>query len=127
MDEDDERSAKAIWNLLASRHNINIALITVRRQLKKLEWTYGKARFDPIISLTNKELCVPRAQAWIKAGETFNDVIFTDESTVALELFAQNCYKTNGRRSSKPRLKHPLKLHVWEVISLQGPGPYVKL
>jgi Fe2+ or Zn2+ uptake regulation protein len=42
MNEDDERSAKAICNLLASRH-INIALITVRRQLKKLAWTYGKA------------------------------------------------------------------------------------
>jgi hypothetical protein len=43
MVEDDERSGKAIWNLLASPHNINITPITVRRQLKKLEWTYGKA------------------------------------------------------------------------------------
>ncbi|CAB1315816.1 unnamed protein product [Coregonus sp. 'balchen'] len=38
MDEDDERSVKVIRNLLASWHNVNIALITVRRQLKKLEW-----------------------------------------------------------------------------------------
>jgi phenolic acid decarboxylase len=42
MDEDNERSAKAFLNLLASWNNINIALITVRRHLKKLEWTYGK-------------------------------------------------------------------------------------
>ncbi|XP_035635638.1 protein Pat-like [Oncorhynchus keta] len=35
--------------LLASQHNINIALITVRRQLKKLGWIYkNKARFDPM-------------------------------------------------------------------------------
>ncbi|CAB1347539.1 unnamed protein product, partial [Coregonus sp. 'balchen'] len=71
MDEDDERSAKAFWNLLASRHNINIALITVRRH------------FDPMIHLSNKELCVLQAHAWIEAGKTFNDVIFTDKSTVS--------------------------------------------
>jgi hypothetical protein len=45
-----------------------------------------------MICLTN-ELCVLQVQAWIKAGETFNNVIFTDESTVALEQFAQNCYR----------------------------------
>ena len=30
-------------NLLASQHNINITLITVRRLLNKLEWTYENA------------------------------------------------------------------------------------
>jgi 2-keto-3-deoxy-6-phosphogluconate aldolase len=47
----------------------------------------------PMIRLTNKELCVQKAQAWIKAGETFNNVIFTYKSTMALEQFAQNCYR----------------------------------
>jgi hypothetical protein len=61
-----------------------------------------------------------QAQAWIKAGETLNNVI-TDESTVALEQFAQHCHRSKGRRSSKP----PLKLHVWGAISRQGPGPYL--
>uniref|UniRef100_A0A8C7CXR2 Equistatin-like n=1 Tax=Oncorhynchus kisutch TaxID=8019 RepID=A0A8C7CXR2_ONCKI len=36
--------------------------------------------FDPVIRLTNKELCVLQAQAWIMAGKPFNKVIFTDES-----------------------------------------------
>ena len=50
IDEDDERSAKEIRNLLASQHNINIALITVRRQLKKLGWIYkNKARYETYV------------------------------------------------------------------------------
>ncbi|CDQ98015.1 unnamed protein product [Oncorhynchus mykiss] len=127
MNEDDERSAKANCNLLASQHYINIALITVTRQLNRIGWTYAKARFDPMIRLTNKDLRVLHAQAWIKSGETFNNVIFTDESTVALEQFAQNCYKKIKISSSKPSPKHPLKLHVWGggAIPRQGPGPYL--
>eukprot|EP00063_Salmo_salar_P078555 XP_014053390.1 PREDICTED: uncharacterized protein LOC106603801 [Salmo salar] len=64
IDEDDERSAKEIRNLLASRNNINIALITVRRQLKKLGWIYkNKARFDPM-----KKRMVPKKAAIIDGG-----------------------------------------------------------
>ena len=49
MNEDDERSAKAICNLLASRHNINIALIS--QKTVEGTWIYGNARKEMLYTV----------------------------------------------------------------------------
>lgn len=53
-----------------------------------------------------RDLRLQQAKAWIKAGEKFDNVLFTGESTFATQT-----------------AKSPLKLHVWGAISRQGPGP----
>uniref|UniRef100_A0A9J7ZPT4 Tc1-like transposase DDE domain-containing protein n=1 Tax=Cyprinus carpio carpio TaxID=630221 RepID=A0A9J7ZPT4_CYPCA len=73
----------------------------------------------------NKALRLSQVQQWLSVQETFDNVIFSDETTVALERFALMCYKKRGRRVVKPKAKHPVKLHVWGAISRQGPGPIV--
>lgn len=73
----------------------------------------------------NKALRLSQVQQWLSVQETFDNVIFSDETTVALECFALMCYKKRGRRVVKPKAKHPVKLHVWGAISRQGPGPIV--
>jgi hypothetical protein len=64
-----------------------------------------------MICLTNNDLRVLQAQ--IKAGEPFNNVIFTVESTESTEQFAQKGRIKKGRRSRTPSPKYPLKLCVW--------------
>ncbi|KAL2099506.1 hypothetical protein ACEWY4_003900 [Coilia grayii] len=53
----------------------------VRRQNKPRKLT----RFIPMTREKNKELRLRQAQDWKAAGEKFDNVLFTDESTVALE------------------------------------------
>lgn len=72
-----------------------------------------------------KTLRISQVQQWMADKETFDNVIFADETTVALERFALMCYKKKGRHIAKPKAKHPIKLHVWGAISRQGPGPIV--
>ena len=52
----------------------------------------------------------------------FDDVIYTDETTVQMESHRRLCsYKRGQKPRYKPKPKHPLKLHVWAGISFRGP------
>ena len=56
--------------------------------------------------------------------DSFEDVIWTDETTVQLETHKRYCYRKEGEKPRlKPRPKHPIKLHVWAGISKNGPTP----
>lgn len=64
------------------------------------------------------------AQECLDRGETFDDVIFTDESTIWLERHSKICFRKKGEPPKlKPRGKHPFKLHVWAGISKRGATP----
>ena len=85
---------------------------------------YIFCRFVPMTRDKNKEARLLQAEKWKAAGEKFDDVLFTDESTVALERFALKCWRrSNFAGTPKPKAKHPLKLHVWGGISRCGPCP----
>ena len=52
--------------------------------------------------------------------DTFDDAIFSDE-TVQLDTHRHRCYRKEGEKPRlKPRLKHPVKVHVWAGISKKG-------
>ena len=56
----------------------------------------------------------------------FENVIWTDETTVQLESHRRHsCRKKGEQPALKPRAKHPIKLHVWAGISRRGPTPIV--
>ena len=56
-----------------------------------------------------------------RVKEDFNDVIFTDESTIQLECHSRRCFRKEKQRSAlKQRAKHPAKIHVWGGISSRG-------
>ena len=57
----------------------------------------------------------------LRANEEFDDIIFTDESTVQLEQHSRLCFrKQHMPRNLKQRPKHPLKVHIWGGISKRG-------
>ena len=52
---------------------------------------------------------------------TFDDIIYTNETTVQIETHRQTCsYKKGCKPRYKPKPKHPLKVHVWAGISHCG-------
>ena len=54
-------------------------------------------------------------------NEQFDDVVFTDESTVQLEQHAHLCFRKRLQpRNLKQRAKHPIKVHIWGGISKRG-------
>ena len=57
----------------------------------------------------------------------FDDVTFSDESTIMLEQHAKLCFrkKTEKKPKLKPTAKHPYKVHVWAGISKRGPTPMI--
>ena len=50
-------------------------------------------RKTPMVREKNRVLRLRQAHEWKAVGEAFDDVLFTDESTVALERFAQKCWR----------------------------------
>ena len=57
----------------------------------------------------------------LRVKEEFDDVVFTDESTVQLEQHSRLCFhKHRMPRNLKQRAKHPIKVHIWGGISKRG-------
>ena len=63
---------------------------------------------------------------WATENEdtTFENVIFTDETTVQMKTHRRTCcYKRGCKPHYKPKPKHPVKVHVWAGISSRGRSP----
>ena len=69
----------------------------------------------------NKRKRLIWSQEQLSANEDFNDVIFTDESTVQLKSHARLCFRKRLQpRILKQRDKHPIKVHIWGGVSKRG-------
>ena len=71
----------------------------------------------------NKEKRLQRAKENVEEMY-FENVIFTDETTVQMETHRRTCVKCGRKPRYKPRPKHPPKLHVWGGISVRGRTVY---
>ena len=61
------------------------------------------------------------AQQILDSGDTFHNVVFSDECSVSLEQYRRTCYrKVDEPLKRKPKPKHPLKVHVGTRISRKG-------
>jgi hypothetical protein len=70
----------------------------------------------------NKQKRLEWAKRYIQ--DDFANVIFTDEASIQIETHRLRCYRKKGERPKpKPRPKHPVKVHVWAGISMQGATP----
>lgn len=57
----------------------------------------------------------------LRTRDDFNNVIFTDESSIQLEHHSRVCFRKRLQpRKLKQRAKHPVKLHIWGGISKRG-------
>ena len=118
MQRDDETTAKQLV-LLLGEMGITISRSCVLKGRRQLGWTSRGAAYCQLIRDPNKEKRVQWAKECL--GDSFENVIRSDEITVQIETHRRFCCRKKGQKPrSKPRPKHPIKVHVWGGISWQG-------
>lgn len=118
MQENDETTAVQLRELLL-QHGISISLRTVLRSRQALGWTFRGSAYCQLIREGNKKKRLEWAQNHLH--DDFRNVIWTDETSIQLETHRKRCYRKKGETPKpKPRPKHPVKVHVWGGISMQG-------
>lgn len=127
MKADDETTATQLHALLVS-HSVYISLSTILRSRGLLGWTFRGSKYCQLIRNENKSKRLLWAIQDIHEALVcgFEDVIWTDETTVQLESHRRHSYRKKGEPAVlKPRPKHPTKVHVWAGISKKGKTPIV--
>ena len=89
MRADDETTATQLQTLLAS-HGVYVSLSTILRSRKQLGWIYRGSAYCQLIREPNKQKRLEFAMA--NLHDSFNDVIWTDETTVQLESHKRYCH-----------------------------------
>ena len=100
----------------SSLRMISVYLATILSNRQDLRWIYRGSAYCQQIRHANKE----KRQTWARSflHDSFDNVIWSDETTVQLETHRCFCYRKEGE---KPRPKYrPKHLHVWAGISKQG-------
>ena len=94
---------------------------TFRRHLLRIGIQSRQTKFVQMIREANRTKRLDFATKCIESGDQFDDVIFTDESTVAMEGYHRTMKVISGEELPlAPVPKHPLKIHVWAGISKRG-------
>ena len=122
MKSDDETTATRLHVLLTSCE-IRISFSTILRSRSMLGWTFRGSKYCQLIRPRNQfkrlQWAVTNLPELLAGG--FEDVIWTDETSVQLESHRRHSYQKKGEPVVlKPRPKHPVKLHVWAGISKKG-------
>ena len=116
MRNNDEMTSGQIQRKLEKR-GVAVSSSLVRRSRKELGWTLQRTAYCQLIRDANKVKRLEFARRVLESGDTFHNIIFSDECSVSLEQYRRTCYrKINEPTKRKPKLKHPLKLHVWAGI-----------
>ena len=122
LQEDDEVTSVELQRLISRKFSVNISAPTIRRYIQMhLKWVVVCTRFGPMISDKNKAKRSKFAQMCLDTEDTFENVIWTDESSVQLTRHSQTMQvKIGKKRVLKPAAKHAVKVHVWAGISKRG-------
>ena len=120
MRRNDETTSREIQKKLA-KHGLIVHASTIRRSRKEQGWTLQQTRYCQLIREANKVKRLEFAQRVLDSGDTFENVIFSDECSISLQQFRRTCdRKVDEPAKRKPKPKHPLKVHVWAGISRSG-------
>ena len=127
MQADDETTAVQLQKLLVDRGH-PLSLKTILASRRQLGWTFRGSAYCQIIRKENKQKRLEWATKHLNeaVNNEFEDVLWTDESSIMLECHRRFCWRKTGTQAKpKPRAKHPCKVHVWAGISCQGKTPIV--
>ena len=115
MLRDDETTAK---ELVAELHEagVGISRTTALKGRRLMGWIFRGTAYCQLVRAGNREKRLRWEQE--NLGATFDNVIWTDETSVQMESHRRFCSRKNGSKPRyKPRPKHPAKVHVWAGIS----------
>ena len=95
-----------------------LSLSTILCARHELGWKYPGSAYCQLIRQANKEKRFEWAHAHLH--DNFEDVLWTDKSSVQLQCHKRFCCKKGEQSRPKPRAKHPVKVHVWAGIGWHG-------
>ena len=120
MRENDETTSQQIQKKLA-RRGIAVSSSTVRRSRQQQGWTLQRTAYCQLIRDANKIKRLEYARRVLDSGDTFHNVIFSDECSISLQQYWCTCYrKFDEPMKRTPKPKHRLKVRVWVGISRHG-------
>ena len=121
LDSDPNITSRDVHNAL-TLDGATFSLKTTQRAINAAGFTSSKPRYGQLVSEANKVVRTEFCNALIRANDMFDDVIFTDESSIQLHSNKRQSYRPKkSLNKCLPKPKHPLKLHVWAGISRRGP------
>lgn len=119
METNDEITANEIQLLLENHGYRRISKATINRIRRSIGWSLKSTRYCQMVRENNKPKILQWAQQQL--NDNFQNVIWTDETSVIMEQYKKRCYRKRGFAAKrKPKPKHPLKVHVWGGISKKG-------
>ena len=98
MRKDDEMTSAKIQKKLAKR-GISVSSSTVRRSRKQQGWTLQRTAYCQLIRDANKVRRLEFAEHVLESGDTFHNVIFSDECSISPSRIAVHA---SGWRTSPP-------------------------
>ena len=116
----DELTSQNLKRLLVAKwpELRDTSVANIKRYRKRLVWVATRPRYCQLIWELNKDKRLEWRVQCCLDGEEFTDVIFSDESIVALETHGRIVFrKENQPCKLKGRAKHPVKVYVWIAIS----------
>ncbi|CAC5378033.1 unnamed protein product [Mytilus coruscus] len=98
---DREISAQELTRELNARFHINISVATIKRARKSLGWTRSATQYCQMVRHQNKpkRLDYMYALRCLADNEQFDDVIFTDETTVKIQTTTGRSLGRKGSQS----------------------------
>ena len=112
MSENDELTSKELGEKLSTECGLQVSATTVRRVRRNvLGWKTESAWYCQFVRDSNKIKRLVFALKTITEKDTFEDVLFTDETSVQIKQYARICFrKDDAQLKRKGRPKHPLKV-----------------
>ena len=117
----DELTAFDIQKIFLKNYDLDVSLSTIKSCCRKLGWKKSGPKYCQVVRERNRVKRLEFAAKCLRECDKFEDVIFTDESSIWLEKHAKLCFrKYNEPPKLKAKAKHRFKVHVWAGISRRG-------
>lgn len=111
--ENNELTGKELQKLMQDDFQLQISMQSMLRWRRRLGWQFGKTKFCQMVSEKNRPLRRDFAASCIDTQDTFDDVIFVDESIVKMGRHVNmQCYKKGEpiHKRLRPKAKHPIQV-----------------
>jgi len=123
MAENDPEITTSEIKTNLKRKKINVSTHTIKRRLHDAGLYSKPPLLKPYLKINHIE----KRLTWALANRErdWNNVIFTDESTIQLFANPSKVWKRKGEKIIAHTVKHPPKIHIWGSLSSKGFGKLI--
>jgi AraC-like DNA-binding protein len=111
MSDDREKSASEVSRVVRQRFGITVSDSTIKRARQKLGWKRRAVKYCQQVRIANKPKRLEFAVRCVTTNEQFQDVVFTDETTVKIQNSINYSFWKDGEEiRQRPKPKHPYQV-----------------